>query len=110
MSRSNIFSIPSYNKYNGSITLARIVLSLYVLFGNSVVCYDYYFNDVNPVLRALNLGLYNLFKSPGEINLAVIAFITISGYCIHRQGMRLAELFLQYRFFRIYPRLLMATV
>lgn len=114
MSRSSIFSIPSYDKYNGSITLARIALSLYVLFGHSVFWYDYYFNDVNPILRSINLCLYKIFQGSGETNLAVIAFITISGYCIHRQGMRLAEwdikLFLQRRFFRIYPVLLMATI
>lgn len=114
MSRSDIFSIPSYHQYNGSITLARIALSFYVLFSNSVFWYDYHFHDINPFLRFINLCFYNLFKRPGDINLAVIAFITISGYCVHRQGMRLADWnvkqFLLHRFFRIYPLLLLATI
>jgi peptidoglycan/LPS O-acetylase OafA/YrhL len=56
----------------------------------------------------------DVFQSNGETHPAVIAFIVLSGYCIHRNGLRHTESDLSAygvrRFFRIVPVYLLAVV
>lgn len=55
-----------------------------------------------------------LFQGNGETHPAVLAFIVLSGYCIHRNGLRTGHdgiaAYAVRRFFRIYPVFLMAAM
>jgi len=58
--------------------------------------------------------LVRLFQGHGETHPAVLAFIVLSGYCIHRSGFRRGPAdhagYGIRRFFRIYPVYLAATL
>src|SRR5262249_34673497 len=66
-------------------------------------------------LRAMERWNVGLFQSHGETNVAVLAFIVLSGYCIHRNGARrggswMPATYAIRRFFRIVPVFVVATV
>lgn len=58
--------------------------------------------------------LVRLFQSNREVNPAVLGFIVLSGYCIHRNGFRIDNISLSTyalrRFFRIMPVFIVATL
>lgn len=69
-----------------------------------------------PVLAALNAGFRLASKSLqgfGALNPAVLGFIVLSGYCIHRNGLRRARFtvkpYAYKRFFRIIPVFVLAA-
>jgi peptidoglycan/LPS O-acetylase OafA/YrhL len=65
-------------------------------------------------LAATMNWLLGVFMSNGETHPAVLGFIVLSGYCIHRSGMRSYHdgigAYAIRRFFRIYPVFLIATI
>ena len=65
-------------------------------------------------VRAIDRVTVGLFQSHGETNAAVLAFIVLSGYCIHRNGVRRhgswsAQSYAVRRFFRIVPVFVLAS-
>lgn len=114
MLRSSIFSVPKNSQYNPKITILRMLCALFVLFVHAVFWYDYYFQAMAPLLRTINLYLFKIFQGSGETNPAVIAFLTISGYCIHRNGIRLEPIdlktFFIRRILRVVPMLIVGTI
>jgi peptidoglycan/LPS O-acetylase OafA/YrhL len=59
-------------------------------------------------------ALVRFFQPNGELHPAVVCFIVLSGYCIHRAGLRRSQTDVRAygirRFFRIYPVYALATV
>lgn len=111
---NTIFSIPKYQERNSLLSILRWFLAGYVLFVHSVPWYSFYGRDIADYLVRINSILSKVFQSSGETCPAVIAFITISGFCIHRNGMRKnaydLKKYLLRRLFRIFPLLILGTL
>lgn len=107
---------PAQDNRSQGIDALRAFLSLWVLFVH-VIPWAYTIQGsktLPPFLYEANVWLIRLFQPTGETNPAVLAFIVLSGYCIHRSNSRLtAEQVKPYairRFFRIAPIYLLAIV
>lgn len=113
-SQSNLYDIPKIKSYNGWIEFIRMQLAISVLFSHIIPWYNIYDNNVYSLLGMVNVLIVQIFQSSGETNPAVLAFIVLSGYCIHRNGFRRhamdVEQFFVRRFFRILPLLLVGTI
>lgn len=86
----------------------RTVLALWVVLGH-VAGRDH----VPSALGAARTALRNVFQTALETNPAVIMFMVLSGYCIHRSGMRSAAGIPAYgtrRAFRIVPVFVVAAL
>lgn len=99
------------NRADG-IDFMRAILALWVLFSHLLPWATATTGKTNLDLpiRINNL----LFQSNGETHPAVLGFIVLSGYCIHRNGFRRGDanlrVFAIRRFFRIVPVYLLATI
>lgn len=85
------------------VMLAHLLLWSFVITGNKV-----------PILHGIFDEAYNILqKSDGTYlptHPAVIAFIVLSGYCIHRSGLGIGiSNYFWRRFFRIYPLYILAV-
>ena len=69
------------------IDCLRGLLALYVLFGH-LLPWALYSAGTSNALTSVNGWLIRVFQGHGETDPAVIGFIVLSGYCIHRGGMR----------------------
>jgi len=69
------------------IDVARGLLALWVLCAH-LFAWSSALNQGNGVLTAIFEWLGRLFQSNGETHPAVLGFIVLSGYCIHRTGFR----------------------
>lgn len=111
---TSILTIPKNSGYNPNISVIRMLLALYVLLAHSIMWYGVYGVEVSNWLQNFNYYAGKLFQSSGETNPAVIAFITLSGYCIHRNGLRIDSMalkaFFVRRIFRIMPMLVIGTL
>jgi len=109
----NIFTIAKNDRYNPSLALLRTLLAMYVVLFHLIPRYAFYGHDVQVPLM-LEFGLLRLLQSSAETNPAVLAFITLSGYCIHRNGLRHSDYnvraFVLRRAFRIMPLLVIGTL
>lgn len=91
------------------IDALRAVLALWVVFAHLVLWVPPpQGKEAIPAWLTNSMqALGNLFQAAGELHPAVIAFIVLSGYCIHRAGFRaVPESIRQYalrRGFRIFP-------
>jgi peptidoglycan/LPS O-acetylase OafA/YrhL len=104
-----MFSQPVDRSRSDGLDALRFLLALWVLLVH-VVGFSLYMNGASsiPVLAWVNQGLVWLFQRNGETHPAVLAFIVLSGYCIHRNGYRQQsnfslKAFGVRRFFRIVP-------
>lgn len=84
-----------------------------LLFAHLVFWSDLAHKDVPSSLLVVGRALIFVFQKHGELNPFVLAFIVLSGYCIHRNGLRSSsglKVFLIRRFFRIVPVFFLATI
>ncbi len=92
------------------IDLLRACLAIWVLIGAHLIFWAGLTGQ--SVSTAQVQWLVDVFQPAGELHPAVLCFIVLSGYCIHRNGLRQGGV-LPYairRAFRIYPVYLLATV
>ncbi len=110
-----LFTQPVDSSRSDGLDALRFFLALWVMFAH-VVGWSVYLKAMNPgnPLERVHEGLIWLFQRNGETHPAVLAFIVLSGYCIHRNGFRLQSNFSLKsfgirRFFRILPLYLLAS-
>jgi len=98
------------------IDMLRGILALWVLFSHLVAwTIITQGNQAIPVFLHWIMRLsIKVFQANGETNPAVLGFIVLSGYCIHRNGLRRTNnninVYFIRRFFRIYPIYLLAVL
>jgi peptidoglycan/LPS O-acetylase OafA/YrhL len=93
------------------IDLLRACLAIWVLCGAHLIPWAAYMGQTTAPMGFAQ-WLISVFQPAGELHPAVLCFIVLSGYCIHRNGLRTGGV-LPYavrRFFRIYPVYLLASV
>lgn len=109
-----ILNPPKISGRSEGIDLMRGVCAVAVLlFAHLIFWSDLVHQDVPPSLLVVGRVLILIFQKHGELNPFVLAFIVLSGYCIHRNGLRPGsglKKFLIRRIFRIVPVFLLATV
>lgn len=109
-----ILNPPKISGRSEGIDLMRSVCALAVLlFAHLIFWSDLVHQDVPSNLLVVGRALIFIFQKHGELNPFVLAFIVLSGYCIHRNGLRSRvgiKQFLIRRFFRIVPVFFLATV
>lgn len=95
------------------IDLLRACFALWVMFAH-LVPWAGMISGGNDLIRFLLAGLGRLFQPAAETHPAVLGFIVLSGYCIHRNGFRRHEGSLQTyavrRVFRILPVYILASI
>jgi peptidoglycan/LPS O-acetylase OafA/YrhL len=100
---------PSLRGRSNGIDLLRGWFALQVLIFAHVVNWSVYLRGKDAVaapIKQLAAALIVVFQSRAELNPAVIGFIVLSGYCIHRNGLRTGRPLTPYfirRGFRILP-------
>jgi len=94
---------------SNSLDLLRFILAIWVLFSHSFFWATITETISNQnLLYKLNLFFSSVFQRNGETHPAVLGFIFLSGYCIHRNGFRFEskisfKSFFIKRSFRILP-------
>jgi peptidoglycan/LPS O-acetylase OafA/YrhL len=113
--RSVLASAPIIRRRSDGIDALRGILALWVVFTHLI---PWTVKIQGPIaipaqFIQVRSELVRLFQSMGELHPAVVAFIVLSGYCIHRTGFRGSQGdFTRYavrRSFRIMPVFLSAT-
>lgn len=111
-----IFTQPVDQIRSGGLDALRFLFAMWVLLAHGV-SWAVYTGALNSdsELNQIRRALIWIFQRNGETHPAVLAFIVLSGYCIHRNGFRLHRAFSLTafgvrRFFRIYPVYLFASV
>jgi peptidoglycan/LPS O-acetylase OafA/YrhL len=94
----------------------RFLLALWVLLAHAIG-WGVYTGALNSdgVPSQIGRAFIWIFQRDGETHPAVLAFIVLSGYCIHRNGFRINRAFLLTaygvrRFFRIFPVYFLASL
>jgi peptidoglycan/LPS O-acetylase OafA/YrhL len=111
-----MLDLPRRAQRSQTIDLLRAVLACWVLVAHLIPWTELTQGaDAVPVVaRRFSSAAIRLFQPCGETNPAVLAFIVLSGYCIHRNGWRRAggslPTYVVRRAFRIYPVYLLATL
>jgi len=109
MRQIGLLTPPNEVGRSNGIDLLRGAFALYVLIFAHVSSWSVLAQGPDAVpawFIAVCRRLVWLFQSRGELNPAVLAFIVLSGFCIHRNGLRSAEglrSFAVRRVFRILP-------
>ncbi len=107
---------PIVTERSNGIDALRAFMALWVLFSH-LSSWTYYVQGehaVNVVFYLIIKGLARIFQTYGETHPAVLGFIVLSGYCIHRNGLRrhagnITSYFIR-RAFRIYPIYILAIL
>lgn len=81
-----------------SLDILRTALAFFVLFSHLIP-----WSDSPAVLKKLVSLMVWIFQPSGETNPAVLAFIVLSGYCIHKSGLKCLRDYAIRRAFRILP-------
>lgn len=108
--------VPVSTVRSGGIDAARGFFALWVLFAHLIPMATYSQGEgaVPSLLVWISGALERLFQPVNELNPAVVGFIVLSGYCIHRTGFRSATSdvgrYAVKRLFRIFPTYLLASV
>lgn len=97
-----------------SLDVLRAVLALYVVTVHLAEWGPLSSTGSSAVVDSIEHWTVSVFQSHGETNAAVLAFIVLSGYCIHRNGSRRGgnwtpPTYAIRRFFRIFPVFVIAT-
>lgn len=103
-----MLNTPTRGFRSDNLDLLRAGLALYVLLGHLASWTALIAPDTLPgAMLAFRQTTIFIFQSHREVNPAVLAFIVLSGYCIHRSGLRARSIdltsYAARRFFRIYP-------
>lgn len=105
----SLLDLPRSKTRSTGIDLMRTFLALWVVFAHTVP-WTVRTDDAAPVggmAQTLATLSRQIFQPAFETNPAVLAFIVLSGYCIHRNGLRREQfdvrLYAIRRFFRIVP-------
>ena len=110
----SIINAPLNNRKSQGITTIRFILACYVVMVHMVPWYDLIFANIPHIVTKGVSLVIKFFQPASETNPAVLAFITLSGYCIHRNGLRIDKFDLGFyskrRFFRIFPIFLFGSV
>lgn len=112
---SALLTAPTNRARSHGIDALRAIFALWVVFAHTIPWAGFAQGD-GAVLELLTLAfraLAGLFQRAGETHPAVLGFIVLSGYCIHRTGFRESPDVRAYairRAFRIYPVYLAATL
>lgn len=109
----SLLDFPTSFSRSDGIDLLRGLLALWVMFAH-LVPWAGMTSGIDPALQFFMTGLGRVFQPMAETHPAVLGFIVLSGYCIHRNGFRRSEGHLQAyairRFFRIIPVYLLASL
>jgi len=113
MSTESLLNLPISTNRSDGIDFLRGILAMWVLFSH-LLPWSVAVSGCSKIV-ALPIRLSTMiFQSNGETNPAVIGFIVLSGYCIHRSGFRRhsgnLRAYVIRRFFRIWPVYFLATV
>lgn len=110
-----VFVNPVDQTRSDGLDALRFILAMWVLLAHAVG-WGVYVGALNAegMINQAGYMLVRVFQKEGETHPAVLAFIVLSGYCIHRNGFRFQRNFYLKefgirRFFRIYPVYLLAT-
>lgn len=107
-SYSPLLQGPRNDSYNYHIAWLRMLLALYIFMFHLIPRYLYFNYDLN-ILWYIQKVTIQVFHGANETNPAVIAFVVMSGYCIHRNGLRIDDMdvisFLRKRIYKIVPML-----
>jgi peptidoglycan/LPS O-acetylase OafA/YrhL len=108
-----LLNLPISTNRSDGIDVLRGILAMWVLFSH-LLPWSVAVSGCSDIV-ALPIRLSTMiFQSNGETNPAVIGFIVLSGYCIHRNGFRRQfgslRAYVIRRFFRIWPVYFLATV
>lgn len=92
---------------NDKIDFLRFLLAVSVLLVHLIPWASFYGLEVDNFAETFNKLFSKFFQPKNETNPAVLGFIVLSGYCIHRNGLRKdyfpIKPYLIKRFFRIFP-------
>ena len=85
-----MFSAPRDGKYSAGIEFARGLFALWVLFAHCLPWAQQVDSSrfIPTFLVDAGKWLIFTFQTRGEVHPAVLSFIVLSGYCIHRNGFR----------------------
>lgn len=112
MSRELLDAPVSFARSEG-IDLLRALFALWVMFAH-LIPWAGMVSGGNEFLRFFFAGLGRVFQPMAETHPAVLSFIVLSGYCIHRNGFRRGEGLLRSyairRLFRIFPVYVLASI
>lgn len=112
----SMLSTPKNSSRSDFIEALRGVFALWVLFAHLIswTIFADFSSTIPAFIQIVHHFLISFFQSAGETHPAVLGFIVLSGYCIHRNGFRNEPIKLQdyalRRFFRIYPVYLIALI
>ena len=79
---------PRLTARSDGLDLLRFGLALYVILTHLAEWGPLTHTGVAPALRSFDAASERLLQGHGETHPAVVAFIVLSGYCIHRNGAR----------------------
>lgn len=111
----SLLGAPIYKNYSSGIDFLRAILALWVVIAHIFPWANYVTGVIENVLLSNLLNLLSkIFQPAGETHPAVLGFIVLSGYCIHRSGARDGKKFDFFKYgvrraFRIYPVYFLAT-
>lgn len=105
---------PVLSHRSNGLDALRAVFALWVLLAHALPWAEAVSSGQVPTfLLSFGAGLGRLFQTRGETHPAVLGFIVLSGYCIHRAGLRSnrtdVQQYSQRRFWRIAPVYLVAS-
>jgi peptidoglycan/LPS O-acetylase OafA/YrhL len=113
MTATPLADLPLRTERAPAIDLLRAAFALWVLLSH-LVPWSRHATGESTLLEPVIGGLVRLFQPQAETHPAVLGFIVLSGYCIHRNGLRrhAADLggYAIRRGFRIVPVYLLATL
>lgn len=108
-----MFDAPTMRTRADGLDALRGALALYVLYTH-LSGWGPLTSGMPRTLVAINSDLVSVFQRVGQTNPAVIGFIVLSGYCIHRNGFRQRNMnyraYIIRRCFRIVPVYLAAVL
>lgn len=107
-----LFDAERHTHRSDGIDCLRALLALWVMFSHCSAWSSVTGHGSKIVIAIFKFGV-DVFQSHGQTHPAVLAFIVLSGYCIHRHGFRQTEgtvrTYALRRFFRIWPVYILAT-
>lgn len=109
-----LLDYPRINSYSGGLDFLRGVLAIWVMITHLVIWSGLTGQQVSESVLVTMQLLGRFFQPIGETHPAVLGFIVLSGYCIHRNGARRGRFnvrsYATRRAFRIVPTYVLASI